>query len=296
MNNIVKSPDSRRLSCPICRSTFVEIFPAGECGTCGQLVCGHCIHHDIPGREDSICQECMFQLTPAGRLSKMTVDDLIQILEDPVSDESALAAGILSKMPDPSTVAALCRALTSTRLDVRRESAAALGKLKNDAAIPHLLKALDDSSPVVQSRAAASLGQLQASDAVLLLKALVDNPSRQVAGHAVQALGKLMGKGADRFFNTLALEHPSDFIKCEALAILFDLNRDLAMSTALKSLASNDKKVVLFACKLLDRFNDIRAVPALQQLIEKQPAASIRITAAAVLKKILAPAQDAPDP
>ncbi len=287
MTDPTLSSDLHRLACPVCRSTFVNIFPAGRCDTCGQLVCGHCLQHDLPEREDAICQDCLFKQTPLGRLTETASKDLAGILSAPDSDESVLAARILGERGDDIAVDSLCAALSSKRTEVRREAAAALGSIPTEKAVPNLTAALNDPAPAVRARAAEALAQLSCSDAVPALKKQVNDPSSQAAGHAAHALKKLLKKEAADYFKSLADEPPSDFIRCEALGILADIDPDAALFSALLCLDSGSKKVLVFACKVLYRLNDIRAVPSLQKLMETRPPASVRIPAQAALDKML---------
>ncbi|MCP3871605.1 MAG: hypothetical protein GY699_00400 [Desulfobacteraceae bacterium] len=282
-----KKPDKKRLTCPICNSTFLNIFPAGECQTCSQLVCGHCIYHDDPDHPASICQDCMEKMTPYGRIAQMDSDSLLQILKDPASKDSALVARQLGDRQDVTFVDPLCKALKSDRIDVRREAAIALGRLKNNNAIPALMTALNDSAPATRGHAASSLAKLGAKDALPQLKKQVDDPSRQAAGYAVQALGKLMGRNACDLFKHLVQNHSSNFIRVEALAVLAGLSHEMALTAALECLDDPKKEVVISACKILTRLNDLEAAPKLEKLIESKPSASVRIMAKTTLNKLL---------
>ena len=289
MTNPDVSSDIHRLTCPICNATFVDIFPAGTCDTCNQVVCGHCIQHDIPDQTGAICRDCLFKQTPLGRLTESASEDLCDILSDPLSGESVLAASILGERGGNIACASLCRALSSERPEVRREAAAALGNIKTDATVSGLSDALNDPADAVRARAAASLAQLDVADAVPILKKQVDDPSSQAAGHAIRALKKLLKDDAGSYFASLVRGHPSDFVKCEALGVLADSDADAALFAALDCLDSDVKKVVAYTCKILYRLNDIRAVPALQKLLEKKRPASVRIPAQAALDKLLNP-------
>ena len=289
MTNSDASSDVHRLTCPVCSATFVDIFPAGTCDTCNLTVCGHCIHHDIPDQTGAICRDCLFRQTPLGRLTESASGDLSEILLDPLSEESVLAARILGKRGGKTALKALLKAIMSDRAQVRREAAAALGNINTNDTVSGLTRALNDPAAAVRARAAASLAQLGAAETVPSLKKLVDDPSSQAAGHAIRALKKLMKDEAAAFFTSLVREHPSDFIKCEALGLLADTDVDDALFAALDCLDSDKKKVVISACKILYRLNDIRSVPALQKLMEKKPPASVRITAQAALDKLLEP-------
>jgi len=287
--DLKKIPDGNKLTCPICSSPFINIFPAGQCKTCSQVVCGHCVHHDAPGHTDSICQDCIDKMTPHGRVAQMELDELLNVLKDPSSTDSPWAAQILGEKKDPATLDSLCQALTSPRIEVRREAATALGQLETDSAVPFLLTALKDTSPTVRSRAACSLAELGAKTAVTPLKELLNDPSRQAAGYAVQALGKLMGHDASGLLKNLVNDHPSSFIRCEALAVLTGLNHELALTAAVSCLNDSKKEVIISACKMIGKLNDLEAAPHLQKLIENKPAASVRITATATLNKLLEP-------
>ena len=284
MTDQTKTVKSKRLTCPICGSGFMNIFPAGECGNCTTLVCGHCISHDDPEFPGSICQACLVKMTPYGRLNEMPVDELLAILEDPSSTDSPLVARLFGDRKDIAYLPDLCRALASERLEVRREAAAALGKLDTDQAVPHILAALNDPAPAVRARAAESLADLGAAQAIAPLQQQIHDPSRQAAGHAVLALGRLMGDDACDLFQDLVRNHPSSYVRCEALGVLAGLDRETAISAAIDCLDHTDKIVVISACKVLARLNDLKAISKLKQLIERQPPASVRIMAESTLK------------
>ncbi|MCF6247808.1 MAG: HEAT repeat domain-containing protein [Desulfobacula sp.] len=286
-SDLKNTADGNKLTCPICSSPFLNIFPAGKCRTCARLVCGHCVHHDSPGHTDSICQDCIEKLTPRGRVAQMEANELLTVLQDPSSKDSPWVAQLLGDRKNPSALEPLCQALKSNRIDVRREAAKALGKMESDRAVPWLLTALKDSSSAVRSRATYSLAELDAQNAVTPLKKQLDDPSRQAAGYAVQALGKLMGNKACDLLRDLVYDHASSFVRCEALAVLAGLNHELALAAALRCLNDPKKEVIISACKILIKLNDLEAAPRLQELIEKKPPASVRITATATLNTLL---------
>ncbi len=279
--------DSNKLACPICSATFLNIFPAGKCIECNLMVCGHCIHHDLPEHSGSICQSCLVKMTPYGQLNEKPFDELLTILSDPFSNDSAMVARLLGDKNDPCVVPDLCRALGSERIDVRRETAEALGKLSDNGAVPYLQKALNDPAPAVRGRAAAALADLGATQAIPALKNQVDDPSRQAAGHALHALGKLLTNDTIELFNDLIMNHPSNFIRCEALKLLAGVNHEKALKAALFCLEDTSKKVLISACKILGKLKDLEAVPTLKKLIEENPPASVRMTAQATLNKII---------
>ncbi len=289
MTELESSPEKKRLTCPICNSTFLNIFPAGECQKCHKLVCGHCIHHDNPDHAESTCQDCVEKMTPYGRISQMDQTQLFDILKDTSSKDSSMVARLLGDRKDNAFVDPLCHALKYDRIDVRREAAIALGKLKSNQAVPDLLIALNDSAPAVRSRVISSLAELGVKDALPQIKNQLKNPSRQVAGYAVAALEKLMGHDAIDILKDLVKNHKSSFIRCEALAILARLNHESALAAALKCLDDSKKEVIICACKIIGKLNDLEAAAKLQELIEKEPSPSVRITATATLNKLVEP-------
>ncbi len=287
MTVLEKSPKKQTLTCPICNSTFFDIFPAGECNGCFRTVCGHCLQHDIPDHHDSRCQECLEMMTPHGRLKHMEKNELIAILEDPSSEECHLVARQLGELGEKTALDPLCRAVKSNRLDLRREAAAALGKLGNTKAVPDLLTALNDTAPAVRSQAALALAELGEKKAVAPIKKQLNDPSLQAAGNAVRALGKLLGQDAIHLLEGLTQDHKVAFIRCEALTILAGLDFGVALRAALACLNDSKKEVILTACKTLGRLKDTAAVPALEKMAEKGASASIRVTASLTLKTIL---------
>lgn len=287
MTESVPIPDKKRLTCPICNATFFNIFPAGKCQACSQLICGHCIHHDNPDHPGSTCQDCIAKKTPHGRVAQMDSDELLAVLKDPSSKDSSLVARLLGDRGDDTSLEPLFLALKTDRVDVRREAVFALGKIGSDQAVPALLNALNDAAPAVRGRAAWSLAELGAKEALPLIKKQLDDSSQQAAGYAVQALGKLMGHSACGLLNDLVQDHTSDFIRCEALAVLARLDHEPALAAALKCLDYPKKSVIICACKILIRLNDLEAAPKLEKLIEKTPSPRIRIMAQMTLNKLL---------
>ncbi len=277
----------QKSNCPICGSTFLNIHPAGECNVCFQSVCGHCLDHDNPEHNGSICQECLVKMSPYGRLKEKEPDELFAILEDSSSKDCHLVARLLGDLSEPAALSPLCRALKSERLDVRRESVTSLGKLGNEKAIPHLVEVLNDPAPVVRSRAALALAELDAKEALEPLTRQLDDSSRQAAGNAVRALGKLMGKEASNQLKTLIQNHKSTFIKCEALTVLIGLDHEMALDAALVCLHDQKKELALTACKSRTKLNYLEAVPELKKLMDTTASASIRINAQATLIKLL---------
>lgn len=288
MTDLKNTHEKKRQTCPICSSTFLNIFPAGECQVCSQLVCGHCIQHDSPDHESSICQNCIIKMTPYGRVAQMAENELLEILQDTASKESALVARLLGEKKYKTAVLPLCQALKSSRIDVRREAAIALGSMESNQAVPYLIDVLNDPEPAVRSRVISSLAKLGATEALPQIKKQLDDPSRQVAGHSVQALGKLMGHKACGIFKDLIQGHTSGYVRSEALAVLAGLNHEMTLAAALECLADPEKSVRISACKILIRLNDLEAAPNLEKLIEKECSASVRIMAQTTLNKLLA--------
>lgn len=290
MPEVKNVPDKKRLICPLCNSSFVHLFPAGTCQECDKIFCGHCIHHDHPDFNGTICQDCLEKKTPLGKLAQLEFEALLDILEDPSAADRTLAARILGSKKELRAVDALCRVLAgSNRTDVRREAAVALGDIGSPEAIPSLLNSLDDHVPAIRSRAAASLAKLGASHAIPKLKHMLDDPSAQAAGHAVYALAVLTGKDGCPLLDHLVRNHPSGPVRREALDCLTKLDPDLGLEAALFCLEEKQKDLLIFTCKIVNRLKDIRAVPGLQKLIASGPAASVRNTASAVLKNLLQP-------
>ena len=96
-----------------------------------------------------------------------------------------------------------------------------------------------------------------------------------------------MGNKACDLLKNLVYDHTSSFVRCEALAVLAGLNHELALAAALTCLNDPKKEVIICACKILMKLNDLEAAPQLEELIEKKPPASVRMTATAVLNKLL---------
>ncbi len=289
MSEVDIKPRGKKLTCPICSSTFFNIFPAGECQTCSQLVCGHCIHHDNPDHPKSICQVCINKATPSGQIALMNQEDLLTLLENPNSENRVLVAREMGDRGDSAFVSPLCKVLKSDQPDLRREAAAALGKLNSDEAIPFLIHLLKDLAPAVRSRAAASLADLGANDAIEPLINQIDDASLQAAGHAVWAVGKLMGQEACETLNNLIITHSSNFIRCEALAVLAGLDHDQALAAALECLNDPKKEVIISACKILAKLNDQKAIPVLEKRIETVTSALARLRVEATLNKLKNP-------
>lgn len=281
--------DVHRLTCPSCRSTFVNIFPAGECRECGNLVCGHCIHHDHPDYEGTICQDCITRRSPMGRLGELEKDTLLSILSDPDSPDAPLVARLAGDRKDKFFLSPLCTALKSQRIDVRREAAVALGKIGESAAVGPLIERLKDDAPAVRGRAAGACGLIGDQSAIEPLKALLEDPSRQVAGNAVTALLRLVGKNGAPLLEDVARGHAFSIVRCEALTGLSLLDRDAGLTTAVYCLESEAKDVVICACRILADLNDVRAMPGLQKLLASNPKASVRMNAQAALEKIAKP-------
>lgn len=279
-------PDKQRLTCPICSSPFFNIFPAGECQACKQLVCGHCIQHDHPDHDTSICQSCVFKGTPYGQLSEMTVDELCSILASEAPQKSEIAATLLAEKEDLSAVTPLCLALDSRLTGVRRESAKSLAKLGSKEAIPFLEKGLADPEPAVRSYCIAGLARLEAYDALPKINGLLDDPSKQVAGHAVHALATLMNNEAVGLISDLVMNHPVPFVRCEALLALSRLQPDAALDPALTCLRDTEKSVQISALKILGKLKNPESIPNLMALLDADPPATVRINATAVLKQL----------
>ena len=290
MSEVKNVPDKKRLICPSCNSSFVHLFPAGTCEECDNIFCGHCIHHDHPDFNGTICNGCLDKKTPMGKLAQLEYEPLLNILKDPSAQDRGLAARIFGRKKESRAVDTLCRILAdSDPIDVRREAAVALGDIGSSKAIPSLLNTLDDPTPAIRSRAAESLARLGASEAVPKLRHMLDDPSAQAAGHAVHALTALTGKEACPLLDDVIRNHLSGPVRCQALECLTKLDPDLGFKAALFCLEDKQKDVLIFTCKLINHLNDIRAVPGLQKLIESRPAASVRHTASAVLKNLLQP-------
>ncbi len=289
MSEVDVKPRGKKLTCPICSSTFFNIFPAGECQTCSQLVCGHCIHHDNPDHPKSTCQDCIAKATPSGRIALLNKEDLLTLLKNPNSENRVLVAREMGDREDPAFMSSLCNALESDQSDLRREAAAALGKLNSDEAIPFLINVLNDSAPAVRGRAAASLAGLGAVEASEPIIKQIGDSSLQAAGHAVWAVGKLMGQDACKTLNDLITSHSSNFIRCEALAVLAGLDHNQALAASLECLNDPKKEVIISACKILAKLNDQKVIPVLEKRIKTIPSALAKLRAEATLNKLRDP-------
>lgn len=278
--------DKNRLTCPICKSTFFNLFPAGECQTCQQLVCGHCIQHGHPDHETSICQTCVLERTPYGQLSELKVKELVEILLDPETEQSPLAATVIGEKNDLTAVPSLCKALKSCRIDVRREAAKALGKLGSKEAATSLTDGLKDPEPVVRSNCIASLAKLNVQTIIPQIKEMLNDTSKQVAGYAVHALARLQRKDSSITLNNLVINHSEPFIRAEALLALSRLDPDTALEAALNCLKDDKKSVQISACKILEKLNNPQSIPGLIELIDSKPSTTVRMKAFSVLNKI----------
>ncbi len=288
MSALTNNIDKKRLTCPVCGSTFLNLFPAGQCKKCSRLVCGHCIQHYDLETGDSTCQDCLEKMTPYGRVSQMDPEELRLLLEDPASPDSPVAARFLGNQKDCSAVGPLGRALKSDRTAVRREAAIALGKLGDQKAIPGLMTALNDAEPSVRSHAIAALAELDAQEAIPEIKKQLYGTAKQPAGYAVKALGKLMEKDACLLLKEVIAEHPSNFIRCEALGMLSKLSHEMALESAIDCLGDPKKEVMISACKILTKLNDLEAAPKLEKLVVRTSHASVRLNAKLALKSLLA--------
>ena len=96
-----------------------------------------------------------------------------------------------------------------------------------------------------------------------------------------------MGAEAGGFFEKMVYSHTSNYIRCEALGVLAGLDRERALAAAIDCLGHSDKKVVISACKILAKLNDLEAAPKLKELIDGKPPATVRITAEATLNQLL---------
>lgn len=278
--------DKNALNCPICQSSFFNIFPAGECQTCHIVACGHCMIHDHPDHEESICQQCMFKATPRGQLSEMIVDDLIELLLNQESEKSAMAAMVLAEKNDNRSVKALISALKDSRGSVRRESAKALGILQDNDAIPNLIDALGDQDPSVRSSCINALAAMEVKDSLNMIEQFINDSSRQVAGHAIHALAAIQKNDSVPLLKQVINSHEVAYIRCEALLALSRLDKKLGLEAAVTCLSSPDKTIQISACKIIARINDPKGIDPLQQLIDKKPPVSVRMTAQSSINKI----------
>ncbi len=289
MSEIESKPRGGKLLCPICSSTFFNLFPAGECQTCSQLVCGHCIHHDNPDHSGSICDVCIVEATPSGQIALMKNEELSGLLEDPLFENKLIVSRVMGDRKDPAFVVPLCKALESGQPELRREAASALGKFDSDDAISHLINALNDPEPSVRGKAASSLGDLGADVALDPLLNLIEDTSLQAAGHAIWAIGKLMGQEGSDILNRLIETHSSNFIRCEALAVLAGINPDQALKAAMECLNDPKKEVIISACKILTKLKDPMAIPVLEKRIPTIPSTLARLRAESTLDRLKKP-------
>ncbi len=94
-------------------------------------------------------------------MSKRAVDELILLLESPLSDVRAGAAEGLAVLASERAVVPLIRILKDESPEVRKRVVHALGRIGDPTAIPALLEALKDADAGVRWRVVYTLGEMR---------------------------------------------------------------------------------------------------------------------------------------
>jgi hypothetical protein len=138
--------------------------------------------------------------------SRLTVDELLEALNDPRFNVRFEAVVTIARMPpDPRLVKALIEILNGTELAMETVAAWALGRMGDSTAIPTLRDKLDSPYLSVRAHSARALGKLKDQSVVpLLLERLNQENDKGLQMAYVSALGNLRAtKAAGRTLEIL---------------------------------------------------------------------------------------------
>lgn len=148
---------------------------------------------------------------------------------------------------DKKGVEELIRDLQADKPLVRRDAAEQLGKAKDTRGVAPLLKALRDDDEGVRREVTKALGEI--GDA-----------------SAVKPLGQM-------------LEDPDEFVRVDALEALERIRGDEAMALIIGGLKNKNPLVRINACASLGRLGDKKAIPALEEVAQKDTLSYVRFAA-----------------
>ncbi len=227
-----------------------------------------------PTRHSAVLAPTLLAFGLSGR--KTAIPALQEVLLGDTSldaDVRSAAASALGKIPDPTSVAILARALEDKDIEVRRGAALALGEIigPDDAEAERRLKILarGDSDPQVKSFALISLGKSQSPTA----RAFLESSFKERGQHTVRAFAALglglMGDRASAPLLHAALGKDKESSLVGAITLAIGLLGDSTAAPKLIELAngSGDPTVRSNALLALGLLGDPAVLPRIQGLL-----------------------------
>lgn len=216
---------------------------------------------------------------------------LVEMLGDPhplvrweACQALAVTAGLYSERPRLGTslavrpsrqmsfselVEAVAAKLRAPEPYVRAAAAEALGLWRQTRVIGMLAEALKDEDPTVRASAATALGHIGDQEALKPLTAALEDPSVWVRRAAVEALGQIGDAHAVGAL-CVATGQASPLVRGAAAAALGHFTTGPARRALIACLKDESPEVRWQAIRSLERVGDLRAVSALEALVQDE--------------------------
>jgi PAS domain S-box-containing protein len=222
-----------------------------------------------------------------GRIGdRRATDALVAAVGDP---ELALpAAGALARLGDSDAFEALLGLLDHADTAVRQAVIAALNSIGHPDMPRRIVVLLDDTSPVVRESAvkiAGYFGYRECLDRVLERCA---DPSEAVRRAAIDHLPFFEHPGTIPVL-LHALEFDTPPVRAAAAAALARVEESQALTPLLRALGDRDPWVRYFALRSVGTFENPAVLPAVFELLERDPAGQVRLAAIDALGRLDAP-------
>lgn len=204
-------------------------------------------------------------------MKKATIKRVLSDLLDP--EKSAHAAGMLSRLKDPSTVPNIIEALKSKNKDVRWFAAGTLGDIGDKRAAPHLEKMLlNDPEEGPRWAAAAALVEIPDKSSVPALIQRINDDYMYVRESCIRALGRIRDTAAIPHIIT-ALKDKELSVKQAAIRALANFDDPRVVPALLGTLTDKEESIRWTVSEVLVKFGDEpRVISALiQTLKDKDP-------------------------
>lgn len=204
-------------------------------------------------------------------LRRAQIERALSDLHDP--EKSSHAAGVLSRLKDPSSVPKIIEALKSKNKDVRWFAAGTLGDIGDKRAVPHLEKMLlNDPEKGPRWAAAKALVKIPDKSSVPALIKRINDDDKYVRESCIRALGGIKDPAAIPHIIT-ALKDKETSIKWAAISALAQFDDPRVVPALLDTLTDKEESIRWTVSEALVKFGDEpRVISALiQTLKDKDP-------------------------
>ena len=206
-------------------------------------------------------------------ISQFDRDDVQRALQEQLEDESKLvrraALGGLAQLDGTVNIESICALLKDPDVDVINSAIDALVKLKRPNTVNYLIPALKDESEFSRRAAVEVLNGIGTTEDIKHLLEAVADEDWWVQARASDALGRI---GGERVVDAVLelIKDKNEDIRRTAIEILNTCNDPRTLDLLIQATADEDWWVSERAADALAELGDIKAVPALLKMLDRQ--------------------------